>query len=81
MKERFQIYFDFTREGKAPSVYICDMQGAFGGSVVEVFEEPICLKKKWSWEEDDWKLGPMAETILLVMNQAHDNNLFPVQEH
>ena len=73
--KRFRIRFDFDAENESPSVLICDTHDTFGQAVVEVFEEPILLIDEWSWEESDWKPGPMTEAILKAMNSSDDLGL------
>lgn len=59
--------FDFDEEGEPPKVYIAEGEGR-GTAVLEVFEEPTCVAPKWSWEDADWRAGPLAMKVLEALN-------------
>jgi len=64
---KYLIHFEFDCEDEAPKVFIFE-DGE--GDVVEVFEEPTMLTEQFSWDEDDWQAGPLAQKILNYLNTA-----------
>lgn len=68
---RYSIQFDFETEGDPPGVHIWDSKGDW--DIIEVYEEPILLNPTgWSWDENDWKAGPLATALLQLMNERAD---------
>ncbi len=81
---RFGLCFEFDCEGDPPRVFIADKRGS-GPSYVEILEAPTSplgqltesspgiweWEGVWSWEEKDWRGGPLAKALLAVMNSGH----------
>lgn len=77
---KYGIHLEFDIEGDPPGVFIAGNEGR-GGDLIEVLEEPKCKKapdgtrdkwgnpiEPWSWDDDDWEVGPLAKMLLEFLN-------------
>lgn len=64
---KYGTQLDFDCQDEPPKVYIAT-QGGQGTCIIEVLEEPEPLTEKWSWEEDDWQAGSMAQLVVEFLN-------------
>jgi hypothetical protein len=72
MGDTYGYRFDFDGEDDPPKVYLTTAtpQSRWLADCIEIFEEPTLLADVWSWDEDDWQLGPFAQAVLDTLN-AH----------
>ncbi len=63
---RYILRLDFCDEGDPPSVEVYDCKE--GTNVLGVFEEPTHITGGFSWNDDDWTPGPLAERVLRLLN-------------
>lgn len=73
MKGTWEWELDFDAQGDPPRVHL---YLANGPSII-LDEDPVLKnggdpedEDAWSWEEEDWLLGPMAATLLSVLNTS-----------
>ena len=70
---KYSVHIKFhVPTGDPPHVYICSPDGS---TVMEVLEDAICKADKWTDDESDWELGPLAKEVLRRLNSAPDAEL------
>ena len=64
----YGIHLEFDMQGESPEVFIAE-NGGQGPDVIEVLEEPVCTALGgWSWDDEDWEIGPLAKKLLEFLN-------------
>jgi hypothetical protein len=83
MTIKYKIRFEFDLEGEPPKQHIWEEQDSEEVHIAEVDENPISKlggklieispgivewKGPWSWDDDDWQSGPIANGIIDALN-------------